>query len=193
MVKLGVDPTRGDQMIRGTCVLPEGTGKEVKVCVFADSEFHEDLKAAGADIIGSDDVLIEIGKGNIEFDKLICSQEYLATLKKFARILGPKGLMPNVKSGTLVQADQIVEQVKQSKLGMIEFKVNPESFILSKVGLKSFDNQKLSNNFNSLMLALIDKKPESIKQRYFLKGMVKTTMSPPLKVDLSHYTALASA
>jgi len=102
MVKLGVDPTRGDQMIRGTCVLPAGTGKEVKVCVFADLEFHEDLQEAGADIIGNDDVLAEIAKGNIEFDKLICSQDYLPTLKKFARILGPKGLMPNVKSGTLV-------------------------------------------------------------------------------------------
>jgi large subunit ribosomal protein L1 len=87
----------------------------------------------------------------------------------------------------------IVDQVKQSKLGMIEFKVNPESFILSKVGLKSFDNEKLKSNFDSLLTALLDRKPESIKQRYFLKGMVKTTMSPPLKVDLSHYSALASA
>ena len=99
-------------MIRGTCVLPAGTGKEIKVCVFADQEFHEDLTEAGADVIGSDAILTEIANGNIPFDKLICTQDYLPQLKKYARILGPKGLMPNTKSGTLVQSEQIVEQVK---------------------------------------------------------------------------------
>jgi large subunit ribosomal protein L1 len=99
-------------MIRGTCILPSGTGKEIKVCVFADGEFHSELKEAGADILGNDQVLIDIGNGNVPFDKIICTQEHIQDLKKFARILGPKGLMPNTKSGTLVKADEIVEQVR---------------------------------------------------------------------------------
>ena len=90
-------------MIRGTCILPNGTGKEIKVCVFADKEFHNDLTEAGADIIGTDQIISEIADGKIDFDKMLCTQEYIKELKKYARILGPKGLMPNVKSGTLVK------------------------------------------------------------------------------------------
>lgn len=92
-------------MIRGTCILPAGTGKEVRVCVFADNEFHEELKAVGADIIGDDQIFTDIQNGIINFDKIICTQEFLPSLKRFARILGPKGLMPNVKSGTLVSSE----------------------------------------------------------------------------------------
>lgn len=111
MIKLNVDPTKGDQMIRGTCVLPAGTGKEIKVCVFADNEFHDALKEVGADFIGSDQILADIAAGIVPFDKIICTQEHIANLKKYARILGPKGLMPNTKSGTLVKQDEIVEAV----------------------------------------------------------------------------------
>ena len=96
-------------MIRGTCVLPAGTGKEVKICVFADNEFHEELKAAGADFIGNDAIIQDIANGIVAFDKIICTQEFIPQLKKFARILGPKGLMPNTKSGTLVGQNEIVE------------------------------------------------------------------------------------
>lgn len=130
-------------MIRGTCILPAGTGKELKICVFADNEFKDALLANGADIIGNDQVLTDIANGIINFDKLICTQEQIASLKKFARVLGPKGLMPNVKSGTLVQQSEIVECVKQSKLGLIEFRVNPEAFIHSRIGLRSFEPEKL--------------------------------------------------
>ena len=115
MVRLNVDPTKGDQMIRGTCVLPAGTGREVKVCVFADPEFHEELKQVGADVIGDDQVLAQIAEGNVPYDKIICTKEFVPALKPYARILGPKGLMPNTKSGTLVKADEIVGQVQQSK------------------------------------------------------------------------------
>jgi len=180
-------------MIRGTCVLPAGTGKEVKVCVFADPEFHSELTAAGADVIGDEQVMTDIGNGKIEFDKIICTQDHISSLKKFARILGPKGLMPNTKSGTLVRAEEIVETLQQSKMGLVEFRVNPEAFILSKVGLRSFDEDKLEANFDALMTALVERKPETIKGRYFMKGMVKTSMGPPIKVDLSKYVALASA
>ena len=192
IVKLNVDPTKGDQMIRGTCVLPAGTGKEVRVCVFADNEFHEQLKEIGADVIGDDQVLTDIQNGIINFDKIICTQEFLPNLKRYARILGPKGLMPNTKSGTLVSSDLIIEQVTQSKLGLIEFRVNPESFIQSKIGRRDFEDDKLSTNFDALMMALIQRKPEVIKGRYFLKGMIKTTMGAPLKVDLSRYATIVA-
>ena len=187
IVKLNVDPTKGDQMIRGTCILPEGTGKEVKVCVFASSELHEELQAAGADIIGSEDTLADIASEKIEFDKLLCSQDMIQDLKAYARILGPRGLMPNTKSGTLVKRDQLVEQVRQSKQGLVEFRVSPESFIMNKIGLRTFEQQALHQNFDALMMALIAKKPETVKGRYFLKAVVKTSMGPPLRLNLEHY------
>ena len=184
MVKLGVDPTKGDQMIRGTCILPCGTGKEVKVCVFADMQLHDDLLAAGADVLGSDEVLAEIATGKIVFDRILCTEEYLPRLKKFARILGPRGLMPNTKSGTLVKAAQIVSRVEESKQGLVEYKVNAESYVMSKLGLRSFGQEKLEENFEALLLSLVAKKPESVKGRYIVKGLVKTTMGPAVKVDL---------
>lgn len=96
-------------MIRGTCVLPAGTGKEIKVCVFADNEMHAQLREVGADFIGNDQIIQEISEGKVPFDKILCTDEFIPQLKKLARILGPKGMMPNVKSGTLVKADEIVE------------------------------------------------------------------------------------
>lgn len=187
IIKLNVDPTRGDQMIRGTCTLPAGTGKEVKVCVFAGSELHDELKAVGADILGDEKTLLDIANEKIEFDKLLCSQEMVQDLKAYARILGPRGLMPNTKSGTLVKRDEIVEQVRQSKQGLVEFRVNPESFIMNKIGIRTFEGEALHHNFDALMMALIARKPESVKGRYFVKAQVKTTMGPPLSLNLEHY------
>lgn len=192
-VRLNVDPTKGDQMIRGTCILPAGTGKEVKVCVFADDEFHEDLKAIGADGLGDENVLADFAKGVINYDKIICTPDFVQSLKKFARVLGPLGLMPNTKSGTLVQQDQLLEQVKQSKQGLIEFRISKEAFVMSKLGLRNFTPEQLAENFDALMMALVEKKPESIKGRYFMKGIIKTTYGPPVKVNLDKYSAICAA
>ena len=137
-------------------------------------------------------MLADIQNGIINFDKIICTQEFLPNLKRYARILGPKGLMPNTKSGTLVSSELIIEQVTQSKLGLIEFRVNPEAFIQSKIGRRDFEDDKLCTNFDALMMALIQRKPEMIKGRYFLKGMIKTSMGAPLKVDLSRYATLVA-
>ena len=101
--------------MRGTCILPAGTGKEVRICVFAGEEFHEDVMKMGADVLGNDDILKEMSEGNIPFDKIIATPEHMPTLKALARVLGPKGLMPNVKSGTLVKQHELVESVKQAK------------------------------------------------------------------------------
>ena len=179
-------------MIRGTCILPCGTGKEIKVCVFADEGFHEDLERVGADVIGNEEVLADIAAGKISFDRILCTEEFLPRLKKFARILGPKGLMPNTKSGTLVKAAEIVGRVEESKKGLVEYKINLESTVMSKIGLRSFGQEKLEQNFDSILTSLVKKKPESVKGRYLLKGMVKTSMGPALKVDLQKYKDLAA-
>uniref|UniRef100_A0A7S3CND1 Ribosomal protein n=1 Tax=Strombidium rassoulzadegani TaxID=1082188 RepID=A0A7S3CND1_9SPIT len=190
-VKLNVDPTRGDQNIRGTCILPAGTGKEVRICVFADSEFHDELEKVGADAIGSDEMLAEFAKGNIEFDKIICTQEFLPALKRLARILGPKGLMPNAKSGTLVDQRNLIEQVSQSKQGLIEFRVNQAKAINSKIGLRKFEVAQLESNADSMLMALVSKKPESIKGKYFVKAAIKTSMGSPIPIDLSKYIQIS--
>ena len=129
----------------------------------------------------------DIANGIVPFDKIICTQEHINSLKKYARSLGPKGLMPNTKSGTLVGQDMIVEQVKQSKLGLIEFRTSPEAFIMTKIGVRSFEPEELEKNFDALMMALVEKKPEVVKGRYLMRGMIKSSMSPSIKVDLGKW------
>ena len=167
--------------------MPAGTGKEIKVCIFAGEEFHEECKAQGADFIGNDAVLKEIAEGTIPFDKIIATPEQMPALKALARVLGPKGLMPNVKSGTLVKQHELVETVKQAKQGLVEFRVNDGSFIMNKIGNRTFEVDALKENLNALMQALARKKPESVKGKFFLKAQVKTSMGPPLKLDISPY------
>jgi large subunit ribosomal protein L1 len=168
-------------------VLPAGTGKTVRVCVFADQEMEEKVVAAGADIFGTSDLVKQMAEGKIEFDKLICTQEQMNQLKPLARVLGPKGLMPNVKSGTLVKPDELIEAVKLSKQGQIEFRVNEHSDIMVKIGLREFNEEQLFTNFDAFARALVKRKPESIKGKYFVRGYIKTTMGKPIKVDLSEY------
>ncbi len=187
IVRLNVDPRQGDQNIRGTCVLPAGTGKAVRVCVFADLEMQDKVIEAGADIFGTPELLKQMAEGKIEFDKLIATQEQMNQLKPLARVLGPKGLMPNVKSGTLVKIDELLDAVKLSKQGQIEFRVNEHSDIMVKIGLRNFNDDQLYTNFDAFARALVKKKPESIKGKYFVRGYIKTTMGSPIKVDLSEY------
>ena len=176
IVRLNVDPRQGDQNIRGTCVLPSGTGKTVKVCVFADQEMQDKVMEAGADIFGTSDILKQMAEGKLEFDKLIATQEQMNQLKPLARVLGPKGLMPNVKSGTLVKPDELLEAVKLSKQGQIEFRVNEHSDIMVKIGLREFNEDQLFTNFDAFARALVKRKPESIKGKYFVRGYIKSTM-----------------
>lgn len=192
IVKLNVDPTQGDQNVRGTCVLPAGTGKEVRVAVFADQEFHQDLMTAGADIIGDEKLLKDIADGNINFDRIIATAEHMPGLKQHARVLGPKGLMPNVKSGTLVKPDALLETVKESKQGLIEFRVNESAFIMSKIGKRHFTDENLETNLDALLKAIARKKPDSIKGRYYGRALLKTSMGPTLKLDMTPYHELTA-
>ena len=157
-------------------MLPAGTGKTVRVCVFADLEMQDKVMEAGADIFGSADLIKQIIDGKIEFDKLIATQEQMNQLKSLARVLGPKGLMPNVKSGTLVKPDELLEAVKLSKQGQIEFRVNEHSDLMVKIGLRDFNEDQLFSNFDAFARALAKRKPESIKGKYFVRGYIKTTM-----------------
>ena len=187
IIRLNVDPRQGDQNIRGTCVLPSGTGKAVKICVFADSEMKEQVMAAGADIFGTDDLLKQLAEGKCDFDKLIATQEQMQSLRPLARVLGPKGLMPNLKSGTLVKPEELIEAVKLSKQGQIEFRVNEHADIMIKIGLRDFEEDKLFVNLDAFARALVAKKPEAVKGKYFVRGYIKTTMGKPIKLDLSEY------
>jgi len=182
-----VDPTKGGQMIRGTCILPAGTGNEVRVAVFADEEFHSSLKDIGTDIIGDASLLLEIANGTMNFDKIIATPEQMPSLKALARILGPKGLMPNVKSGTLVKPDVLLESVKQSKQGLVEYRVTEDGTIMNKIGILAFDNEDLIRNAEALIHSVASKKPDSVKGRFFKQGIIKTSMGPPLKLDLTKY------
>jgi large subunit ribosomal protein L1 len=187
ILKLNVDPTQGDQNIRGTCILPSGTGQQIRVAVFADLEFHEKLTEAGADIIGSPELIKSIQAGEINFDKIIATPEHMPQLKALARILGPKGLMPNVKSGNLVKPDDLIETVNQSKQGMIEYRVNDDGAIMNKFGKRSFTPDELRINLEAILKSIAVRKPESVKGRFMAKGMVKTTMGPVVKLDLEAY------
>jgi large subunit ribosomal protein L1 len=198
--RMSVDPKQGDQNIRGTCVLPAGTGTNIKVLVFADKDMEAEVMAAGADFFGNDEMLKQIAEGIINFDKLIATPEQMAQLKPLAKIIGPKGLMPNLKSNTLVKPDVLLEAVRLSKQGQIEFRINDNADIMAKIGLRSFTNEDIAKNYDSLARALIKKKPETIKGnhqfhfqsmftigRYFVRGYLKTTMGTPIKIDLSDY------
>lgn len=161
--RMSVDPKQGDQNIRGTCVLPAGTGTTIRVCVFADKDSEADVMAAGADFFGNDEILKQVAEGIINFDKLIATPEQMAQLKPLAKIIGPKGLMPNLKSNTLVKPDELLEAVRVSKQGQIEFRINDNADIMAKIGLRSFENEDIAKNYDSLARALIRRKPESIK------------------------------
>ena len=142
---------------------------------------------AGADIFGDDEMLKKIAEGTIVFDKLIATPEQMQILKPLARILGPKGLMPNVKSGTLVKPAELLDTVKVSKQGQIEFRVNDNADIMVKIGLRKFDQDQILKNYEALVKSIAAKRPESIKGKYFVRGYLKTTMGPTVKVDLNNY------
>jgi len=123
----------------------------------------------------------------VTFDKIIATQDQMNLLKSYAKVLGPKGLMPNVKSGTLVKPDELIEVIRQSKQGLVEFRVNDGAFIMNKIGKRSFNDEELRTNLDALMSAIAKKRPESIKGKLFGKAMVKTSMGPPLRLDIEKY------
>ena len=179
-VKLGIDPKKSDQAIRGTITLPHGTGKTVTVVVLATGEAAEAAKAAGADWIGAEDILNKIKEGWLDFDILISSPEIMPELRKLGKILGPKGLMPNPKTGTVTRDTE--EAVKSVKSGRIEFRNDRTGCVHSQIGKLSFSIKALKENGEALLNALIKAKPSSLKRSYLLSCSLSSTMGPNINL-----------
>ncbi len=180
-VRLGVDPRQADQNIRSTVTLPHGTGKTVRVAVFAPEDQHAAAKKAGADVVGDEEFLKQLDKGTIDFDILVATPAYMPKLGKYARVLGPKGLMPNPKSGT-VSAD-VVKAVTEAKAGKVEYRVDKQATIHLSVGKVSFGASKLEENARAFFTSLQSQKPSSIKGQFVLSTAITTTMGPGIKVE----------
>lgn len=180
-VRLGVDPRQADQNIRSTVVLPHGTGKTVRVAVFAADTDADKAKKAGADLAGDEAIVKLLDKGTLDFDVLIATPAYMPKLGKYARLLGPKGLMPNPKSGTV--STDVAKATEEAKAGKVEYRVDKQAAIHLSVGKVSFGAEKLLENANTFFASLQAQKPSSIKGVYIKSVAVATTMGPGIKVD----------
>ena len=182
-VRLGVDPRHADQMVRGTVVLPNGLGKEVKVLVFAKGEKEKEATDAGADFVGNEDLIEKIKGGWFGFDKAVATPDIMGTVGKIGRVLGPRGLMPNAKTGTVTF--DIARAVKELKAGKIDFRVEKAGIIHAPMGKVSFGAEKITENVAAFLETVIRLKPASSKGTY-LKGIsISTTMGPGIKIDTS--------
>ena len=181
-VKLGVDSRHADQQVRGAIVLPHGTGKQVRVAVFAKGAKADEALAAGADIVGAEDLMERIQKENFfEFDVVIATPDMMGVVGRLGRVLGPKGLMPNPKAGTVSM--DVTKAVQESKAGKIEYRLDKTNIIHCPIGKASFGAEKLQDNFDALMGAIIKAKPAAAKGQYVRSCVVASTMGPGIKVS----------
>jgi large subunit ribosomal protein L1 len=180
-VRLGVDPRKADQMVRGVVTLPHGVGKEVKVCVLCTPDKEQEAKDAGADFVGLDDLVKKIEEGWLEMDVIITMPSVMAKVGKLGRVLGPRGLMPNPKSGTVTQ--DIGKTVKEIKQGKIDFKVDKFGIIHTSIGKVSFDAIKIQENAEEILTTILRLKPASAKGSYFKSIYISSTMSPSIPID----------
>lgn len=187
---LGVDPKHADQMVRGAIVLPNGIGKTVRVAVLAKGEKAKDAEAAGADFVGAEDLIEKITGGWLEFDKLIATPDMMVAVSKVGKILGPRGLMPNPKLGTVTI--DVAKAVKEQKLGKIEYRTEKTGIVHVIVGKKSFGTDKLKQNFLALSEAVLKAKPPTSKGTYLKNVTISTTMSPGILLDTQDVAELAT-
>ena len=189
-VRLGVDPAQSDQQVRGAVALPHGLGKSVRVIVFAKGPKEQEAKDAGADFVGADDLVEKINGGWLEFDKCIATPDMMATVSKVAKVLGPRGLMPNPKVGTVTM--NVGQTVSAEKKGKLAFRVEKAGIVHASIGRKSMGAQKLQENFMAFMNVLVKAKPNSSKGNYLQSITVSSTMGPGVKVDISNVQAQVS-
>lgn len=180
-IRLGVDPRQADQNIRATVGLPNGSGKTVRVAVFAPESDHDAAKKAGAEIVGDEDFIKQLDKEELNFDTLISTPQYMPKLGKYARLLGPRGLMPNPKSGTV--AANVAKAVSEAKAGRVEYRVDKQAIVHVAIGKVSFGPEKLETNAKAFFDSLKAQKPSSLKGNYVKSTNVTTTMGPGIKVD----------
>jgi len=184
-VRLGVDPKKADQQIRGAVVLPNGTGKTQTVLVFAKGEKAKEAEAAGADFVGEEDMINKVTQGWLDFDVVVATPDMMAQVGKLGRVLGPKGLMPNPKTGTVTF--EVEKAVNEIKAGKVEYRVDKSGNVHVPIGKASFDQDKLVENFQTMMDTLMKVKPSAAKGTYLRNVTVASTMGPGLKVNVSSY------
>jgi large subunit ribosomal protein L1 len=189
-VRLGVDPRQADQNVRGTVVLPHGMGKAVRVLAFAKGEKEREAQEAGADFVGAEDLIKKISEGWVDFDKAVATPDMMAAVGRIGKILGPRGLMPNPKTGTVTF--EIAKAVKEIKAGKLEFRVDKAGIIHLPIGKVSFDADKLLDNARVVLTSVLRAKPASAKGNYVLGVTLSTTMGPGVKIDLSQVRAMAA-
>jgi len=187
-VRLGVDPRKADQMVRGAVVMPNGLGKTVRVLVFAKGEKAQEAQSAGADYVGADDLVAKIQEGWFEFDTAIATPDMMGTVGKIGKLLGPRGLMPNPKVGTVTF--DVGRAVSEAKSGKVEYRVEKAGIIHAPVGKVSFDAEKLQGNIVALMDALIKAKPATAKGTYLKKICISSTMGPGVNIDVPGVQAM---
>lgn len=190
-INLGVDPSHADQVVRGAVVLPHGTGKTVRVAVFAKGAKAAEAEAAGADIIGADHLHEKIAGGFLDFDKVVATPDMMGIVGKLGRVLGPRGLMPNPKTGTVTM--DVTKAIKEAKAGKVDFRAEKKGGIVhAPLGRISFESQKLEENFRALVDAIVKAKPTGAKGQYVQAITIASTMGPGVKVDLLDATSGAS-
>ncbi len=189
--RLGVDPRKADQMVRGTVNLPHGTGKTARVLVFAAGEKAEEARAAGADFVGSDDMIEKVSEGWTGFDAAVATPDMMGKVGRLGRVLGPRGLMPNPKTGTVTM--DVAKAVEDIKGGKIEFRIDKHSNLQFIIGRKSFSADQLADNFNAALEEVLRLKPSSAKGRYLKKVVVSSTMGPGVPVDPASIRSSAEA
>ena len=189
-VQLGIDPKKSDQVVRGAVVLPNGTGKTKRVAVFAQGAKAEEAKAAGADVVGMDDLAAQVKAGNLNFDVVIASPDTMRVVGTLGQILGPRGLMPNPKVGTVTP--DVATAVKNAKAGQVQYRVDKAGIVHATIGRRSFDSDKLRGNLSALLDALNKSKPSTVKGIYLRKLAVSSTMGIGVRVDTSTVTATAA-
>ncbi|MDD9900338.1 MAG: 50S ribosomal protein L1 [Alphaproteobacteria bacterium] len=182
-MSLGIDTKQSDQNVRGMIVLPHGTGKSVRVAVFAKGPKAEEAKAAGADVVGDEDLVAKVQKGDIDFERVIATPDMMGLVGRLGQILGPKGMMPNPKLGTVTM--DVTAAVNAAKGGAVEFRAQKEGLVHVGVGKASFDEKKLTENVRTLIEAVNKAKPQSSKGTYLKKVSLSSTMGPGVKIDLS--------
>jgi large subunit ribosomal protein L1 len=190
-MNLGVDPRHADQMVRGVCNLPNGSGRKVRVAVFAKGAKAEEAKKAGADIVGAEDLVETVSKGTIDFDRAIATPDMMGLVGRLGKVLGPRGLMPNPKVGTVSM--DVAGAVKAAKGGAVEFKVEKAGIIQAGIGKASFSEDQLAGNIRAFVDAVVKAKPAGAKGTYVKKVSLSSTMGPGLKLDLASVTQPGAA
>ena len=189
-LRTGADPRHADQMIRGVALLPHGIGKTVRVTVFTQGEAVSIAEKAGADFVGSDEIIQRVEGGWVDFDVSIATPDMMGRIGRLGRVLGRRGLMPNPRTGTVVQADELPRTIREAKLGRVEFRVDRTSLIHVPIGKASFELDQLMDNLSALMDNITRSRPSGVKGQYIRTAYLTTTMGPSVKMDVASTSAL---